>query len=191
MNFQYETERLILKVLNPRDVKKVLQFQIENRELFEKYEPDRPENFYTLSHQESLLRFELKLAMKHSTIRFYVFCKNNPSKIIGTVCFHDIMRTAYSCTEIGYKFATGSQHLGYATEALEKGIQIMFEELHLHRINARVLPENTPSIRLLARLGFQQEGLERESILLHGVWEDHLRFGLVNHPSGDTSTRTD
>lgn len=183
MNFQYETDRLLLKVLNPHDVKKVLQFQIENRELFEKYEPDRSENFYTLSHQESLLRFEWKLALKHSTIRFYVFRKDNPEKIIGTICFHDIARSFYSCAEVGYKFAADAHHQGYATEALQKGIQIMFEELELHRINARVMPENTASIRLLERLGFVQEGLERESILLHGIWEDHLRYGLILHSS--------
>lgn len=183
MNFQYETERLFLKILNPQDGKKVLQFQSENRELFEKYEPERPEQFYSLTHQEELLRIEWKLATKCSTIRFYVFCKENPEKIIGTVCFHDIVRTFYSCTEVGYKFASEAHHKGYAMEALQKGIRIMFEELHLHRINARVMPQNEASIRLLERLGFQNEGLERDSILIHGKWEDHYRYGLLNHSS--------
>lgn len=192
MYFQYETNRLILRILNSHDAKKVLQFQVENRELFEKYEPDRPENFYTLSHQESLLRFEYKLAMKLSTVRFYVFLKNDPAKVIGTVCFHNITRPFYSCTEVGYKFAASAHHQGYATEALQKGIEIMRDELGIHRINARVMPVNLPSIHLLERLGFEREGLERESIFLHGVWEDHLRFGLITtHPWHDTSSQTD
>ncbi len=191
MNYEYETERLFLRILNPHDAKKVLRFHQENRELFEKYEPDRVPGFYTLSHHEAMLRFELKLAAKLSTVRFYVFRKTDTSRVIGTVCFHDISRSFYSCTEIGYKFAADCHHQGYAAEALQKGIEVMFQELGLHRINARVMPENADSIRLLERLGFAREGLERESILLHGRWVDHYRYGLLNRPSDDTSSRID
>lgn len=183
MNLIYETDRLVLKILNTNEVKKVLQFQLRDRELFEKYEPDRVDNFYTLGHQEALIKCEYKLALQLQTVRFYVFLKNDPTTIIGTVCFHNIMKNVYSCTEIGYKFSSDYQHNGYAREALQKGIDVMFQELSLHRINARVAKDNLPSIRLLESLSFQYEGIERESILIHGVWEDHLRYGLVNSVS--------
>lgn len=179
MNTEYQTDRLILKILNPSHLRKVLEFQIRNQELFEKYEPTRPENFYTLPYQHSLLRLELKMALELSTVRFYVFTRNDPHTIIGTVCLHDIVRGPYSCCEIGYKFDIAWQRQGYAREAVAEAVRIAFYELNVHRIFARVMPENIPSIRLLQALSFEQEGLEREAILIRGKWEDHLRFGLL------------
>lgn len=179
MNFEYKTSRLVLKVLTPDYLREVLDFQLRNRELFEKYEPDRPEHFYTLSHQQAILKCEHKLAVKLSTIRFYVFLKENDRKIIGTVCLHDIVRSAYSCCEIGYKFDHEWQHRGYAGEAVKKAVEVAFKNLELHRIFARVVPDNLPSIRLLETAGFIQEGLERESILIQGKWTDHLRYAMI------------
>lgn len=180
MNTEYQTSRLILKILTPDYLRNVLSFQIRNKDVFEKYEPTRPEQFYTFSYQNALLKSEYKLALKLSTVRFYVFRKEDPRMIIGTVCLHDITRSACYCSEIGYKFDYAYWHQGYAKEALEKVLAIAFSELNLHRVFARVMPENVPSIRLLQSLNFQEEGLERASIQIQGVWENHLRFARLS-----------
>lgn len=85
--------------------------------------------------------------------------------IIGTVCLHDIRFAAYSCTEIGYKFDAAFRRMGYASEAIKKVMSLAFYDLHLHRVFARVMPENKPSIYLLESLGFQYEGVERGCFL--------------------------
>ena len=180
MNMSYETERLKLEILTASSTRPVLEFQLRNKELFERYEPTRPENFYTLNHQQSLLKCEQKLAMKLSTIRFYVFKKEEHSPIIGTVCLHDVLRRPYCCCEIGYKFDHAYHHQGYARESVAKVLDIAFLELGLHRVFARVMPENAPSIRLLESLGFVQEGMEHECIKIQGVWSDHLRYTLLS-----------
>lgn len=180
MNTEYQTSRLTLKLLTPDYLRNVLSFQIRNKEVFEKYEPTRPEEFYTFSYQSALLKSEYKLALKLASVRFYVFRREDPRTIIGTVCLHDITRSAYYCSEIGYKFDYAYWHQGYAREALEKVIQIAFTELNLHRIFARVMPENTASIHLLQSLGFLEEGMERASIQIQGTWEDHVRFARLS-----------
>lgn len=180
IRFLYETDRLILKIITPDYLREVLNFQIRNREAFEKYEPTRPDNFYTLSYQQSVIKCEFKLAMKMTTIRFYVFRKEDPNEIIGTVCLHDVLHLAYSCTEVGYKFDEAWQHMGYAKEALSKVLDIAFFDLSLHRVFARVMPENAPSIHLLSSLGFTEEGIERQCIQICGKWEDHIRFSYLN-----------
>ena len=40
MLFEYETNRLILKIMKPDNAQQVLNFFLEDREYFEKYEPD-------------------------------------------------------------------------------------------------------------------------------------------------------
>lgn len=178
MLLQYETKRLILKVLGPDYASDVLRFYQNDKELFEKYEVDRTPNFYTESHQRNILQLEYGLTLKMSQVRFYVFLKEAPDTIIGTVCLYDISRL-YSKADLGYKFASQYHHKGYASEAVEKILDIAFTELNLHRLCARVQEINTPSIRLLLGLGFEKEGVCRDYLCLGGVWTDHLQFSLI------------
>lgn len=179
-SLEYETERLFLRILTPEYLREVAEFQFRNRFLFEKYEPTRPDNFYTAEHQQALLKCEFNMALKMETIRYYVFRKEDPAKIIGTVCLHDIRRFSYSCCEIGYKFDQDYHHMGYAKEAVNRITRCAFEDLGLHRIFARVMPENTPSINLLRSLDYLEEGIEHDCIQICGQWEDHLRFAKIN-----------
>lgn len=178
MLLQYETRRLILKVLGPDYASDVLRFYQNDKELFERFETDRAPNFYTEAHQRNILHLEYGLTLKLAQVRFYVFLKDDPDTIIGTVCLYDISKV-YSKADIGYKFASAYHHQGYATEAVEKMIDIAFTELGLHRICAHVLASNLPSLRLLVGLGFEKEGVCRDYLCLGGVWTDHLQYSLL------------
>lgn len=178
MLLQYETRRLILKVLGPDYANDVLQFYLNDKELFEKYEADRCPNFYTENYHRNILHLEYGLCLKLTHIRFYVFEKENPETIVGTVSLYEISNT-YSKAELGYKFSSQHHHKGYASEAVEKILDIAFTELGLHRICARVMEENTPSIRLLLGLGFEKEGVCRDFMKLRGQWVDHVQYSLL------------
>lgn len=178
MLLQYETRRLILKVLGPDYSSDVLHFYLKDKELFEQFEADRNANFYTVGHQRTILQLEYGLTLKLAQVRFYVFLKENPETIIGTVCLYDISNT-YSRAEIGYKFSSQYHHNGYATEAVEKLVDIAFTDLNLHRLCAHVQKDNISSIRLLIGLGFEKEGICRDYLRLNGIWTDHLQYSLV------------
>lgn len=180
---EYETERLILKILTPDYAEDVCRFVSKNRCYFEPYEPIPAPNYYTTEHQQALLSCELKLALQTKNIRYYVFLKEQSQTIIGTVCLHNILTSFHSSCEIGYKFDSEYQHMGYAKEAAAMAVSIAFAALGLHRVYARVMPENIASIRLLKSLFFEEEGVERECICIQGKWQDHLRFSLLNYSS--------
>jgi ribosomal-protein-alanine N-acetyltransferase len=44
-----------------------------------------------------------------------------------------------------------------------------------------VRPENTRSLILLERLGFEREGLAREYLFIDGAWRDHVMTAKRNH----------
>ncbi|KNF08661.1 acetyltransferase [Gottschalkia purinilytica] len=69
---------------------------------------------------------------------------------------------------------------GYITEAIKKGIDIMFNNYGLHRIEANIMPKNKPSLRVVGKLGFYNEGLARKYLKINGVWEDHIHMVLLN-----------
>ncbi len=70
--------------------------------------------------------------------------------------------------EIGIIMAPDGQGRGLASRGLKLVLDYGFEILSLHRIAADIDPENSPSISLFLRAGFQREGV------LRGNWKTHL-----------------
>lgn len=179
MKTSYETDRLLLKIIEPFYAREVLDFYLSNKELFEKNEPPREDGFYTVGHQKAILETEYNMAVQGTQIRFWVFLKDT-GEIIGTISFRDIKRTYYQSCKLGYKLDERHWSMGYMTEALREGVRIVFDELKLHRIIAEIMPENERSIRLMERLGFVNEGLQRKIYYINGKWEDHILFSLLS-----------
>ena len=118
MEMIYETPRLLLKILKEDAADKVLEFYLENKEIFERYEIDRADNFYTKAYQAALLRMEYNLMVRMQAVRFWVFEKARPDRIIGTFSFHNIRYLAYQDCELGYKFHQEVWGRGYARESI-------------------------------------------------------------------------
>ncbi len=179
MNHTYETERLYLKVLGRYDARMVLDFYSANHKEFALYEPLKAEDATNLNYHSVMLDYEVEHFKKNAMLRLYMFEKDNPFKIIGTLSFRNISQSCYKSATLGYKMDKDYRRKGYMHEAIEKGLEIMKEELFLHRIEAIVMPSNEPSIKLLENLGFQQEGLIRDKVLLNGKWEDHYLYSYI------------
>lgn len=58
-------------------------------------------------------------------------------------------------------------------------MQPVVESLALRRVEADVDPRNDRSIRVLERLGFQGEGLQRERYVVAGEVQDALLYGVL------------
>lgn len=178
---EYYTPRLILKILDKSYCEEVLSFYLNNKELFERYEAARPDNFYTTDFQRACLNYEYVAAQKCANVRFWVYEASNPVKIIGTISFQNIVQSIYKSCQIGYKFDRNYHHKGYALETVINACNIIFDELNLHRIEAYTMPSNEPSKRLLINSGFEYEGLLREKALVKNRWEDHELYSLLNN----------
>ena len=68
--FDYETERLSLRVLQKDSASQVLDFLILGADVFEKSEPPKHEEFYTLSYQRLVLEYEQNMLKEKNCIRF-------------------------------------------------------------------------------------------------------------------------
>ncbi len=179
MRFELSTSRLQLKVLSADSAPLVLDFYNKNSDIFEKYEPINDNNFYTLSHQQKLLDFEYQYILKLSMVRYWIFEKNNPNKIIGTVSFRNIARPIYQSCTVGYKMDREYTNMGYCSEALRLTIPFIAKELDIHRFEAFILPDNEPSIHMVKNLGFQYEGLLRDKIIIGGRRLDHCLYAYL------------
>lgn len=86
-----------------------------NRSTFEKYDGGKPENFYTLPYQKSLLQCEYQMMLQQKAIRFWLFEKGNPDHIIGTMSIQRISRGIFQSCVIGYKMDAAYRDMGYMT----------------------------------------------------------------------------
>lgn len=180
MSDTYETNRLLLRVLQKEDAARVLAFFLDNRRDFEPWEPQKDNNFYTQAYQKASLTAEKNLISDGKLLRYWIFRKDDPGDIVGSICFQNILHEPYRSCCVGYKLSHRYRNLGYATEALFKCIEIGFKDHHLHRIEAYIMENNEPSLRLIKRLGFQYEGLACSYARINGIWTDHRRYVLIN-----------
>ncbi|MBQ2735480.1 MAG: GNAT family N-acetyltransferase [Clostridia bacterium] len=90
-------------------------------------------------------------------------------KMVGTCGF-----TAFHCAsdsaEVGYVLNPDYWGKGIATEALTRVLQFAFEELKLHRVEARFIEENGRSRHVMEKVGMTFEGILREAMLVKGAY---------------------
>ncbi|MFL0247236.1 GNAT family N-acetyltransferase [Candidatus Clostridium stratigraminis] len=176
----YETERLVLKVLDKSYAQQVLDYYLRNKIFLEEWEPVKNKEFYTIKYQDEQLDNEFTIIENNRAFRLWLFKKEDSSRIIGSVGFNNIVRGAFLSCHLGYKLDKDELNMGYITEAIKKGIDIMFNEYGLHRIEANIMPKNKRSLRAVEKLGFYNEGLAYKYLRINGKWEDHIHMVLLN-----------
>lgn len=68
---------------------------------------------------------------------------------------------------------------GVGSVATRQALRLAFLDLNLHRVFLTVLSSNERAIRLYRRLGFVQEGCERESLFKDGRYQDTLLMAML------------
>lgn len=187
MLFHYESEKLNYDIYAPENADRILDFYYANKAVFEPYEPDHPDSFYTPDYQTTLAKLEYENFLRTKSARYWISLKDRPANLIGCVSFNNIVRGSFMNCTIGYKIHKCYQKMGYATEAVNFLCTKAYEELGLHRIEAYIEPSNTSSIALAQKCGFEYDGIAKEYVYMKGQWRDHLRFtriapGSIHHP---------
>ncbi len=175
-----ETSHLTLKILNDEYADMVSDFISRNKEFFAPFETEKNPFFYSAMYQKNILSQEYTACCNKQYLRYYVFLKGFDNTIIGTVSFGSITPFPYSSCIIGYRFDYNYTGCGYATEAISAAINEAFDYLRLHRMNAFIMENNLPSIKLIERIGFHYEGTCESNIKIRGQWESHRLYALLN-----------
>jgi len=175
-----ETPRTLLRLATHDDVPAIVRYFRENREFLARWEPRRPERFFTDEFWAEQVRRNTEEAESDRSLRLFVFPRDEPGRVIGTVNFTEFVRGVFQACYLGYGLSQAHEGRGYMREALSAGIAHAFGELRMHRIMANYLPHNRRSGNLLKSLGFQVEGYARDYLQIDGRWEDHVLTSLTN-----------
>jgi ribosomal-protein-alanine N-acetyltransferase len=151
---------------------------VANREFLRPFEPVRPDWFFTLSG----IRGELERASAdRESDALYAFgiWEQATGALVGRVALANVVRGPWRNATLGYFVGQQWGRRGYATEAVRQVLDFAFGPGHLHRVQAAVMPRNTPSIRVLEKNGFRDEGLAERYLQINGAWEDHRIFAIT------------
>lgn len=99
----------------------------------------------------------------------YVIVLQITNEVIGTINIFTDDSRAVSAKEIGYAISPKHQRNGYAYEAISAIVNLLQRDLLFDMVVAGVLPENTPSIKLLEKLGFSSEGIRHKALWHEGL----------------------
>jgi RimJ/RimL family protein N-acetyltransferase len=112
-----------------------------------------------------------------TSIRFGIV-EHGASTLVGCCSLFRIDR-ANGRAEIGYILRRSHHGRGIMHEALGGLIDHAFDAMELRRLEADIDPRNTPSSRLLERLGFTREALMRARWLVGDEVSDTAFYGLL------------
>lgn len=101
-------------------------------------------------------------------------------EMIGSIDFVS-WSDAHQNVEVGYVIAEEYWGKGYVTEALDKVIQLAFEEIGVHRLAAKCCSVNPASASVMKKNGLIFEGTTRADFYKNGQFYDMDHYSILSH----------
>jgi [ribosomal protein S5]-alanine N-acetyltransferase len=167
-----ETKRLVLREMRPADVEAI--FAIYGDEEVMRYR-----DVLAFSRLEEAQHFleQVRSRGEYGEEMHWGITLKGEEQLIGSCGYSWHLGPPFGA--IGYDLARRYWKQGIMTEAIGALLHYGFEVRNLHRVEARVRLGNETSMRLLQRLGFQEEGLLRECLFLNNHFFDVKVFSFL------------
>lgn len=171
-----KTERLIIRLMEVGDYSSWLT-QYKNR-LPSQHKYDEGKLDMSICTKEwfcDLVTKHYQMAEDDKVYVFDVFRKTDNTHI-GFVDFSTIMREEFQWARFGYTIHNHFWRKGYGKEAVKAAIDLAFEKLNYHRIEAHINLDNTASIKLAESVGMLYESTRKAFIYEDDKWTDQLVY---------------
>jgi ribosomal-protein-alanine N-acetyltransferase len=107
------------------------------------------------------------------------FAVEHAGELVGQLTVSGITYGSLYSASIGYWVGQHVAGRGITPTAVALATDHCFRALGLHRVEVNIRPENGPSLRVVEKLGFRDEGLRERYLHIQGVWCDHRTFALT------------
>lgn len=173
------TERLILRELIPGDAEAVFRIRGD-------YEVTRYNSgaaYERIDQAADLIAAIAQGYQNEMELRWGITFRGEDT-VIGMCGFNYWMRRDYRAS-VGYDLARAYWGQGVMTEAMQAVISFGFERMKLNRIEADADGRNTASHRVLEKIGFRVEGVQRQQFFEAGDFHDLVLFSLLRQEFGN------
>lgn len=112
--------------------------------------------------------------------KFYVaICEKESEKIIGYTSVSDIDHVNKSCFWSGIKIHPDYNGRGFGTQTVLLILKFVFEELNMERCTGQCLEEHVVAKKLMEKVGFKVEALQRHSIYKNGKYHNQFVLSIL------------
>lgn len=177
----FATNRLMLRPVDPVQDLEAL-FELFSDPAVARFTDTGP--FATTADAQEVMDWIGDIHQHRRGMRWAIALAGEPGHLIGTGGFN-IWRRENNSAEIGYDLAKRHWGQGLMTEALVPMLRFGFERMGLNRIEADVTVGNEASVRVLAKLGFREEGVLRQRGFWKGAYHDLRLFSLLHREWAD------
>ena len=167
---------LVLRGVRMRDAKDMEKALSQHRAWLEPWEATTPLIRLAPADTKASIRGLLKAAKDGTGLPLVMISEGH---LVGQLNVSQITYGSLSSANLGYWVTEPAAGQGFTTLAVGMATDYLFFEKGLHRMEVCIRPENTASLRVVAKLGFRYEGLRRRYIHINGKWADHFCFALV------------
>lgn len=119
------------------------------------------------------------LAMVQAKENIHDFCIEVNGEAVGNIGFIPATDVERFSAEVGYWIGEPFWNQGIVTDALKKAINYYFEHTDKIRVFAVVFEHNSPSMRVLEKVGFKKTGIFRKACYKNGRFIDAHHFEIV------------
>lgn len=158
------------------DVHEFQELRRVSRALHQPWEP-APDDSMDPYGEEAFLNF--LASANTATFQKHLVCRASDDVLVGYVGLGQIFMGPFCSGYLGYWTGAPYTGRGYATEAVALTLERAFTQLGLHRVEANVMPENGPSLAIVRRCGFREEGYSPRYLCIAGQWRDHTRWAIT------------
>jgi len=164
-----------LRDLKKRDARKLQALLIKDRAWLSPWEATTPGIRYPVDARD-LISNLLYQQRKGSGLAFVIEVEG---ELAGQINVANILYGSVSSASIGYWIGKDFAGRGAIPIAVALTIDHLFDELHLHRVEIDIRPENDASLRVVQKLQLREEGIKERFIHIDGQWRDHRIFAIT------------
>lgn len=173
-----ETSRVYIRPPRARDWKQWAALREESRAFLTPWEPTWPRDALGRAAFARRLRRQVTEWRHDLAYSFFVF-RREDDRLMGGLGLSNVRRGVAQMATLGYWMGEPYAAQGYMSEGVTALLSFAFRQIGLHRVEAACLPHNAASRRLLAKVGFTEEGLARAYLRIDGRWTDHVTHGIL------------
>ncbi|MFI0411251.1 GNAT family N-acetyltransferase [Actinomadura sp. 3N508] len=162
-----------LRVVQMADAEALAALYTANRDYLRPWEPARDDSYFTVEGQRDNL---YGLIEAYATGDMWPGVILLDGEVAGRITLNNVLRGPLQTCFVGYWVARAHAGHGVATEAVRQALDVAFDGLGLHRVEAFTRVDNHASQRVLERNGFTAVGTARRHIHVDGRWHDERFF---------------
>lgn len=176
-----EAKRLVLRPFEESDYDDLFEF-------LSQLEEDEFEGYPGITYENG----KEHLTYRIGSDEFHAIELKETGKVIGNIYCG---KRDFEAREVGYIVNKHYQRQGYAQEALSAVIGNAFRA-GAHRVFAEYDPRNTPSWKLLERVGLRREARFKQNIFFHRdengalIWKDTFVYAIIAEDWKQAEERT-